>query len=175
MKFIKILLITLVSVAIVAGVAGLFLPDSAHVERSVSINAPPSKVFPLLNNMRRFNEWSPWAGLDEEAVYQYSGPDSGAGAAMSWSSEDPSLGNGSMKITASSPQRIDTYLDFGDQGDANAYYIITESGAGTTVVWGFDTEFRGNIIQRYFGLVMDSLVGGSYEEGLNKLKLVAEA
>ena len=79
-----------------------------------------------------------------------------------------------MKITASEPGRVETYLDFGRQGDANAYYTVSENGSRTTVVWGFDTEFRGNIIQRYFGLFMDKLVGASYEEGLAKLKTVVE-
>ncbi len=175
MKFIKILLISLVTLAVVLGVTGLFLPDSAHVERSVSINAPASKVFPLVNDMTRFNEWSPWAGLDPDATYEYSGPDAGPGAMMSWSSDDPSLGEGSMKITASSPERVETYLDFGDQGDANAYLTLVENGDVTVVTWGFDTEFRGDIIQRYFGLAMDALVGASYEEGLAKLKTVAES
>ncbi|MFK7957520.1 MAG: SRPBCC family protein [Lysobacterales bacterium] len=174
MKIIKFLFVTLVALAAIVGIGGLFLPDSAHVERSVTIDAPAAKVFPYLNDMQRFNDWSPWVGIDPQATYEYSGPVSGVGAAMSWSSEDPSLGDGSMKITASQPGRVETYLDFGSQGDANAYYTLTESDSGTTVVWGFDTEFRGNIIQRYFGLAMDTLVGASYEEGLAKLKVVVE-
>lgn len=175
MKFIKYLLICLVSLAVLLGAAGLFLPDSAHVERSITINAPASEVFPLVNNMKRFNEWSPWAAIDPNASYEYSGPDAGPGATMSWSSEDPSLGEGSMKITASSPERVETYLDFGVQGDANSYVTLVESGDVTVVTWGFDTEFGGDIIQRYFGLAMDALVGPSYEEGLSRLKSVVES
>ncbi|MEM9532684.1 MAG: SRPBCC family protein [Pseudomonadota bacterium] len=176
MKLIKFVLLTVIGLAVILGVAGLFLPDSAHVERSVTIDAPASEVFDLLNDMSRFNDWSPWYGEDPNAVYTLTGPASGVGSKMAWASELRSVGSGSMEITASQPNdRVETYLDFGDQGDAAAYYALSESGGQTTVTWGFDTEFHGNIVQRYFGLMLDTFVGTSYEDGLAKLKVVAES
>lgn len=44
-----------------------------------------------------------------------------------------------------------------------------------TATWGFDTDLGMNPIARYFGLVMDSMLGADYEKGLAKLKQVCEA
>ncbi len=60
------LLVLLVGVAFV-------MPDQAHGERSIVIDRPPSMVFGVLNGFKRFNDWSPWAGLDPNAVMTRSG------------------------------------------------------------------------------------------------------
>lgn len=60
MKFLKrFVLIILVLVLVLIGI-GYLLPDEAHVERDVRIDATPETVFPYVNNLRRFKEWSPW-------------------------------------------------------------------------------------------------------------------
>ena len=45
---------------ILLGVA-FVLPQDVTIARSVVINAPESAVFPYLNNMHGFADWSPWA------------------------------------------------------------------------------------------------------------------
>jgi len=69
---------------------GLFLPRNVHVERSIEIDRPASTVFVLLNSYRAFASWSPWAARDPDARYEFSGPESGVGARLSWSG-DPRL------------------------------------------------------------------------------------
>ncbi|MEM9556235.1 MAG: SRPBCC family protein [Acidobacteriota bacterium] len=176
MKVLKVLLLGLVSLVVVLVVLGLFLPSSAQVERSTVIEAPPATIFALVNNYQRFNDWSPWADRDPDAVYEYSGPPQGVGAQMAWSG-GPAVGTGSQEITLSEPyERIETALDFGDQGTADAYFTFEPTGEGATqVVWGFGTEFGWNLASRYFGLVMDGMLGGDYEEGLANLKQLAES
>ena len=56
-------------------VTGLFLPQTAHVERSMTTTASPATVYGLVDGFQRFNEWSPWASLDPATKYTYSGPD----------------------------------------------------------------------------------------------------
>ena len=38
---------------------GLWLPDAVQVSRSIEIAAQPEKVFPLVNDLRAFQRWSP--------------------------------------------------------------------------------------------------------------------
>jgi uncharacterized protein YndB with AHSA1/START domain len=171
----RILIIAVAAVAVLV-VFGLFLPSSAHVERSISIKAPPATVFTLVDGYRRFNEWSPWAEIDPETVYTYDGPTSGAGARMSWTSTNPNVGSGSQQIVASEPyRRVETLLDFGAQGTAQAYFDLGPEGTGTHVTWGFDTHFGWNLLGRYFGLLFDRMVGTDYEKGLQRLKILAES
>jgi len=177
MKILKNVLIGLIVLVAVLVVIGFLLPSSAHVERSAVIEAPPSTVFALANSFKRFNEWSPWAQIDPDGTsYTYEGPARGVGAKMSWQSANPKVGNGSQEITASQPnQRVESHLDFGDQGTATAYFALAPEGAGTHVTWGLDAPFGANPIGRYFGLFMDGMVGPEYERGLASLKTLAES
>ena len=175
MKFLKILLKSLLLLIVVLAVVSLFLPSKSEVSRSVRIDAPPAEVFPYVNDFRQFNRWSPWFGIDPDTEYEFSGPASGVGAKLEWSSEDPNVGKGSQEIVASvEPERVDTRLEFDGQGDANAAFVLVPKEGGTQVTWQFDVEWGYNPIGRYMGLMMDEMVGKSYEEGLQKLKLLAE-
>ena len=57
-------LIAAVAIIIVGG--SFLLPAQAVVTRSTEIAAPPDKVFAIVGDLRRFNEYSPWADLDPE-------------------------------------------------------------------------------------------------------------
>lgn len=172
----KSLLIGLVVLVALLGIVGFLLPDDRHVERSQVIEAPACTIYSQLIDFKRFNEWSPWAAIDPNTQYTYEGASEGPGAKMSWVSDDKNVGSGSQEIKSVDPYKeVKVFLDFGDQGEANSFYQLTPEGDGTKVTWGFDTSFEGNIIGRYFGLFMDSMVGASFEDGLAKLKTVTEA
>ena len=176
MSILKKMLLGLVVLAILLVLIGFLLPASAHVERSTLIEAPPATLFALVNGFRSFNEWSPWAERDPETEYLFEGPDSGVGAKMSWASQNPQVGTGFQEITLSEPySRVETHLDFGTQGTAEAYIAIDPAAAGTTVTWGFDTDFGMNLVSRYMGLMFDSWIGADYEAGLAKLEKLAES
>ncbi len=155
-------------------VGGLFLPREVHVERSVTIYAAPEQVFPYLNDFHAFNEWSPWAAKVPDAVYTFSGPQAGVGAAMSWSGND-AVGSGSQEITASEPYtRLEVALDFGSDGTALAFFDLLPVDEGTQVTWGFDTDMGFNPVGRFLGLMMDGWVGPDYAEGLLNLRNLVE-
>lgn len=152
------------------------LPRHVTVARSEVVNAPEGDVFPYVNNLRRFNEWSPWAARDPDAVYRFSGPEAGEGARMQWSSDHPDVGSGSQEIIESRrPRYVRVSLDFGDMGKANASYDLEPSGAGTRVVWIFETDVGNNPLKRWMGLMFDRWIGGDYETGLARLKELVEA
>jgi effector-binding domain-containing protein len=161
---------------------GMLLPRNVHVERSIEIERPASTVFVLLNGYGMFTSWSPWAARDPDAVYEYSGPASGVGARMNWSGDPRLVGNGWQEITGSEPySMVRTHLDFDQQGQADAYFQISEAGSGVHLTWGFDTDllkgqsFLGGIIAKYFGLFFDQWIGSDYEQGLTNLKVFAES
>jgi effector-binding domain-containing protein len=161
---------------------GKLLPRYVHVERSIKIERPASTVFVLLNGFSMFTSWSPWAARDPDAVYEYSGPASGAGARMSWSGDPRLVGNGWQEITGSEPySMVRTHLDFDQQGQADAYFQLIEAGSGVHLTWGFDTDllegqsFIGGIFAKYFGLFFDQWIGSDYELGLANLKVLAES
>jgi uncharacterized protein YndB with AHSA1/START domain len=155
---------------------GLFLPEAAHVERTVTTSASPDSVYRIVNGFRRFNEWSPWFDLDPQARYVYTGPETGVGARMAWTSDKRDVGSGSQEILAVDPGRmVKTRLDFGSEGLATSTLTIEPEGPGSRLTWAFDTSFSGNFLGRYFGLMFDKFIGRDYEKGLARLKALAEA
>jgi carbon monoxide dehydrogenase subunit G len=155
-------------------VGGLLLPGVAVVQRQTAINAPPEKIYGIVSDMKRFNEWSPWAALDPNTKYTFEGPATGAGQKMSWSSTNPNVGNGSQTVTVvDENKRIETELDFGAMGKAQAAFDLAPGEGGTLVTWGFKSQLNG-LVERWFGLMFDRWIGADYERGLAKLKALAE-
>jgi effector-binding domain-containing protein len=163
-------------------IVGALLPRKVHVERSIEIDRPASTVFVLLNGYKSYASWSPWTARDPNAVYEYHGPDSGVGARMAWSGDPRLVGNGWQEITQSQPHTlVRMHLDFDQQGQADAYFEISEADRGVLLTWGFDTDlvegqgYLGGILAKYFGLFFDNWIGSDYEQGLANLKLFAES
>jgi hypothetical protein len=178
MKFLRNLFIVIAVIAVVLIVVGFFLPQTAHVERSIVVNASPDTVFQEVNTFEEYNDWSPWFKRDPDAVYEYSGADSGVGAKMSWKSDDPQVGNGSQEIIESTyPKHVKMELFFGeDPKPGYASFNLKELGPNQTeLTWSFDADFGNNIIGRYFGIFMDDMLGPDYEQGLESLKAKIES
>ncbi len=176
MKFLKKLLIALIVLVVIIVGVGFVLPSEQHVERSTIIDASPSEIYQYLVDFRRFNEWSPWAELDPEGTqYEFSGPNSGVGATMSWASDDNRVGAGTQKILEANPyDRVRSELRFdGFDGVSYATFTLEPAAGGTQVTWGFDANLD-NLVGRYMGLMMDKWVGADYERGLANLKNRAE-
>jgi uncharacterized protein YndB with AHSA1/START domain len=132
-------------------VAGLLLPASAHVERSITTTASPQTVYGIVNGFARFNEWSPWADLDPKTRYSYSGPPTGVGAKMAWTSDKAEVGSGSQEIIAVEPgRRVTSRLDFGMDNPTTSTILLEPQGTGTRVTWSLDSDFSGSLIGRYF-------------------------
>lgn len=170
MRLIKFIVAILILAALVAFAA----PKQTSLQREISINASIDEVFDVVNNMRRFNEWSPWHSLDPDTEYQFEGPDSGTGAFMSWESDNSNVGSGSQLITSSTaPSHVELSLDFGEQGTAEAEYILSQEDGVTTVIWGFESVNEG-LVAKLFGLITPLFLGPVYEQGLENLKTSIE-
>lgn len=176
MKFVKIGLGVLVVLAALIVIIGMLLPSEQHVERSVVVNAAPADVFPLVNDFREFNKWSPWASIDPDTEYEFTGPAAGVGSKMSWVSEHPNVGSGSQEIVDSQLNTsVRSKLMF-DGFDTPSYatFTLEQTDGGTRLTWAFDANLD-NLVGRYMGLMMDQWVGADYERGLARLKEMAES
>lgn len=165
----------LFAVVILLVLVGFLLPAKSRIERSVTIAAPPADVFVYINDLKRFNEWSPWYDKDPNTEYRFEGPEQGVGAKVYWNSEHTDVGTGSQEIIESEQDRhVRTALDFGPMGKASATFDLQSDGDGSALVWGLDNDFGNNLVGRYFGLMLDGMVGAEYETGLAKLKVLVE-
>jgi hypothetical protein len=174
--FKKILIGLLVLIAAFAVVVAL-QPSDFRVERSIAIAAPQGAVFQQVNDLRKWEAWSPWAKLDPNAKVTFDGPEAGQGAAMSWSGDDK-VGEGKMTIVESRPdEAVKLKVDFVKpfEGTSNSEFSFKPQGDGTGVAWTMTAHH--NFFEKAFCLVMNGkkMIGGDIEKGLAQLKSVAEA
>jgi len=165
------------AVVAVIGVIALIAstkPDEWTIQREGIIPGAPAKVFPYINDVHKFLEWSPWAKLDPAMKLTYGSPESGSGANFSWEGNGK-VGAGTMTITESRPNdlvrsRFDFYKPM--RCTNTHEFVLKPEDSQTLVTW----TMHGNA-PFFFKLMMvfvsaDSMMGDNVERGLANLKTV---
>jgi len=171
---IRNILIGLVVLVAVAVGGAFLLPQHPHLQRETVVKASPEQVFAVVSDMSRWTDWAPWAKMDPDMKLKFEGPAKGLTAKMSWTSAK--LGDGSITIIEATPfSQVKQALDFGGAGKATSTFTFESADGGTKVTWSYDSDAGMNPVSRYFGLLLDSMVGKDYETGLASLKTLAES
>ncbi|MEM7398125.1 MAG: SRPBCC family protein [Pseudomonadota bacterium] len=173
--FKKILLLLLVIIVAFVGYVAL-QPDEYRVERTVTMAAPAANVFENVNDLRKWEAWSPWAKLDPEAKVIFEGPEAGNGAAMTWDGDDK-VGAGKMTIVKSDPDQainIDVTFTRPFEGTTNSDFTFATKGDSTDVTWAMHGTqgFTEKAFSVIFGGV--GMMGNNIDKGLSQLKSVVE-
>ncbi len=80
-----------------------------------------------------------------------------------------------MTLTKVTPRGVEYDLWFDDNPAPNPGGItLKPSGKRTKVTWYFTAEFGNNPFSRWFGLLLDAMVGSDFERGLEKLGALVE-
>ena len=150
-------------------------PDTFWVARTANINAPAERIFPLINELRTMNTWNPFALNDPRMNGSYSGPASGVGAQFAF--EGKRSGAGRIEITeATSPSKVAMHLAMWRpmKADNAIEFSLDPTGASTDVTWAMTgkTPLSGKVLHLFMDV--DKMCGGAFEEGLAKLKVIAE-
>jgi len=152
-------------------------PSGFSVARSITIKAPPAAPFAQVNNLHKWQAWSPFEKLDPAMKRSLEGPEEGVGAIYRWAGNDQA-GEGSMTIVESRPgELVRIQLDFIKPfaGKAEAQFVFKAEGAGSSVSWIMlgHNNFIGKAMCLFMN--MDKCVGDQFAEGLASLKTIAEA
>lgn len=146
------------------------------ITRSVYIDADTARVHALINDLRQWENWSPWEELDPAMEHLYAGPPSGVGMTHKWRG-NKEAGEGVMEITSSTPERVDVAITFVEPWPAqnDVRLDIADAEEGSRVTWTMSG--RQNLVGRLFYLAfrMDDRLGQDFERGLTRLKAWAEA
>jgi uncharacterized protein YndB with AHSA1/START domain len=176
----------IVTIAIVVVITGIVMfadtkPNTIQVTRSITIQAPAEKIFPLIDD---FHHWPGWAPQDKEDPTMkriYSGAESGAGAVSDWQGTG-NTGKGRMTIVESAaPNKVVVRVDFVRPFVAhNVNEFVLESGEpsepGTSTKVTWTMRGRNMFFMKLMGVFvdMDRMLGKHFEAGLQNLKIVSE-
>ena len=170
----KKILLGLALVIVVFVIVVATRPPEFRVSRAASIPAAPGAVFPHVNDLKKWQEWSPWAKLDPNCKTAFEGPIAGIGAKFSWAGNN-NVGEGSMTIIESrAPESVRFKLVWLKpmEGESEAVFTFKPEGGATHVTWTMTGKngFVGKAVSLFMDC--DKMVGGQFEQGLANLKTV---
>src|SRR5215831_6406051 len=133
MKIVQWTLAVIGALVLAAVIGGFFVSSSFLVSRSITVNAPPKKVYDLVVEPKQWTRWSAWNKRDPDMKITYKGPPFGIGAHWEWVSKTE--GTGSMDITKVDPDRLVEYsLVFADYNMKSTGALrLDPEGNGTRV------------------------------------------
>jgi uncharacterized protein YndB with AHSA1/START domain len=152
-------------------------PDTIRMQRSLMIDAPPQKVFAMVNDFHNWPRWAPQDKEDSTMRRSFSGALSGVGAISDWQSSG-NAGAGRMSITESAPfDMVVVETDFRMPFAVHNVneFVFEQEGVGTKVTWTM--QGQNLYLMKVMGIFvsMDRMTGAHFESGLRNLKAASEA
>src|SRR5260370_41467119 len=154
-------IIVIIAIVLVVAVAIILIlaaakPDSFSVQRVITVQAPPERIFPLINDFHRWGTWSPYENKDPAMKRSFSGAESGKGAVYGWDG-NKNVGSGRMEILdATMPSKITIKLDFFKpfEGHNTAEFTMLPQGDVTNLTWTMSgpAVFMSKLIQVFMNL-----------------------
>lgn len=152
-------------------------PSTYRVERSAAFDAPAAVVFDYAQDLKKFDEWSPWNEFDLEMKKTYGDKTAGVGATYEWSGNSE-VGSGRMTVTeAKSPTTVRIGLEFlapmanTAKGGFDIAAVGDDKSKATWWVEG-NNDFMGKAASLFMDF--DKMIGDTYAKGLDKLGEVAK-
>lgn len=168
------LLISMAIVAVLFLIVGVVLPSSRTLTESVETNRKVTIVYDTVNSLRRFKDWNPIALYDPSAKMELSGPDSGVGAKVAYTSEVDGVGNGSWEIVESeSNKRVAYAIQNEDRGsNKRSEFVLSPTGRNNRnveITQTYKVDYGWNLLGRYSGLYVSRNVGDKMKLGLDRM------
>ncbi len=166
----KILLGLGAIIAIILIVAA-FQPSTYRVERTATIDHPPSVVYAHLNDFHHWQKFNPFPDPDPHVQLTYDGAPAGEGAIYKWQG-NAEVGKGQMTITESKPnEHIQIAMHFMEpfEGHATTHFNMKPDANGTELTWAMEGEnkYVGKIMCLFMD--MDKMIGEQFEKGLARM------
>ena len=172
LKLIVLVVVVLLAIVLIYAATK---PDTLHVERTIDIKATPEKLFPLINDFRQWDAWTPY-NKDPAMKKTFSGSASGKGAMYAWEG-NKEVGRGEITITDTTPPReivMALHMIQPFEGHNHVVFSLDAKGDATTVTWTLEDKHTYFMKGMSLFLNLDKMIGGDFEVGLAKLKTVAE-
>jgi hypothetical protein len=176
MKIFKRTVGAILGLVVALALVGLLLPGHYRVERTAVIAAKPAAIFPLIGDLKAWQQWGVWFRRDPAMQIAYSPATTGVGAWSEWKSK--TQGDGRMTVTSvQAPAAFEYRIEFPDMGMAATGTMALAPGAdGTTLVrMGMEGDLGRNPANRWFGLFMERMISPDFDAGLANLRKICEA
>lgn len=158
--------------------AGYFMPPVQSIERSIEIEAYPEDVFPFINNLQTYSQWSPLYAQITDAQIIYGGADEGIGQTMAWQASAGAYPFGSQEIIQS---QTDEFVQVkvnlsGREATATHAILPLADREGVTVLSKSEIELGGfPYLDRVRTKLRQGWFDKQFDQSLTRLKTVSES
>lgn len=182
MNFIKKVLQLLVLLVFVFGggalIFGLMLPPDWSVRRSIEIQTPPARVYPLFADLANWPKWSPWQKKDPAMKVTLEGKSSGAGARQTWV-DGAGKNSGETEMLEAVRNKSVSYRvilkgDFESKFECSLM-LDPITGEGSELIWLCRGKEEKLLPKLFAQVLFDRFMGPDFESGLAGIKAAAEA
>ena len=156
-------------------IVGSLLPRSYSFTSEIEIADGPEKIFPMINSLQNWQQWSRQWNPDEieSLEIHYNGKPAGVGAAQSWTDV---RGSGKLWITESTAdQSIEYEMTFANFPKMTSQIELFPENSMTRVKWSSQGTLPGGPFYGYFAAFFSSQMQSEYRSSLEKLKSVVES
>ncbi len=178
-KVVVFILVLIIVLGVGILIAGMILPNKVTVSRSLLVKASKEEVFEQIVQFRNWPKWSPFHAIDTTMKITYDGVDGMNGSSYTWDSKNDDAGMGTMFNRGVSGTTMDYHIDFERpfKSTADGKLIVKDTLGQVKITWTFATitPFPFNAMQLFPFMNLEKMVGGSFDEGLAKLKIITEA
>lgn len=147
------------------------------VTREATLPASADRIYAHLIDLKAWQAWSPWEGLDDNMGREYSDDTVGPGARYKWDG-NRKVGEGIMTITEVGEDAyvvIDLQFIRPFKAHNTTRITLTPAGDATKVTWTLTgpMTFMSRVMGIFFS--MDKMVGKDFEKGLVQLEAAVKA
>ncbi|GAA4450159.1 SRPBCC family protein [Novipirellula rosea] len=140
-----------------------------EVSRSIEIAVPPETVYDGVADLGTWTKWSPWLGIDPDAVVTVSENANSVGAIYRWKGEV--VGEGELEhLKLDRPRQISDEIRFTKpfKSKSKVGFHFEATDVGTRVTW----RMQGSLPWFLFWMRanMQTLIGMDYDRGLKMLR-----
>ncbi len=169
----KLVGIGILAATLVVAIIGLLLPSQYSVQRELVINTTADRIHEFTSDLETWPNWTPWFKDDPTIEITLGTITQGVGANQEWKAQK---GGGRLTVTRSEPDWGVSYqMDLSKGRPHSTYSLRYEAMSDSTkVVWRMSGDMGWNLMGRFFNLLMDPMVGPMFDEGLARLKMLAE-
>ena len=170
-----------IAIAVAVAAAGLAVvvamqPARFRIARSAAIAAPAERVFAQVNDLDRWEAWSPWLKGDPEARTAYEGPPAGPGAGLALVGQQERR-RGAHDHHGSRPNdlvrlRLDFVRPFSSTSTSGVRLRARRPPDARHVAHVRDKNFLAKAV--HMAIDMDKMIGAKFDEGLAQMKAIAE-
>lgn len=144
-----------------------------HVQRTIRIDAPESKVKPAIQDFNEWPKWSPWLCMEPQAQVNVHGTPGQSGHGYDWEGE--LVGAGGMELDSIAGGTQEMELNFLRPFKSRADVRMEVKPVGdnqTELTWHMDSKMPFFLF--FLVDMMKTMIGHDYQRGLKMLKEYVE-